>query len=738
MAHGIIRATTGFVLAKARSAMQGSEIRGLVEIITNCDDSYRIQEQQGGILANQAKKIEITYEKQGNSLIFSIRDYARGMSAETIEETMAYGGDTSGMSAGMNVRGRFGKGLKDTLIGLSGGKIYSFHNGNFAECEVYVEDEKAKYKINDDSPNMEVKATKKLRALYGIPANGTLVTFKRADYTHIPRFDTILENLSNNFLLRKILTDPKRKLTLTDVSASKSPKRVHYSYPKSISSITDSFAITYNGTVFPIQFNLEKSKEGLSQSGDDRIGGLLLLDDKEVVLGISLFKFDMDPLAAHYFGEVVIGGFRDLEIKKEQVLHDERDGLLPRHPFNKELISELEKRIEKIIQDDKNAQNKGIDINKKDRETTKRYNKCMNLFNQIAADIGKDDLTKGNTTSETPTTLETGLAFQCPVMCPTIDKAYTSRLFYDTKKVHHGDIINLTSSDPQILINPPQITVMKEDGTGVIGRWITVTPTALCTGTVTAMDIDTGVSATAQVRAQKPDLGMEELKLYGMTFLPESITIKPHHTRNVQLRLYTRRIPDRSKITISSDNPQIEVSRKSFTFDTSKESKHIVVEDIEITSHRLGEEALIHAAVVGSPELETALEVKVSNLAPSKPVSNRWGLFNEPIFDESENPTDDVAYSSLDGKIRIYINFSPTKYYLGEKNSKADSLPAKMKVADLLCKCCFFELASRQVANSGIVIEASSRFDKIRREALKFESTYGAKIHEYLVGDLMK
>ena len=101
---------------------------------------------------------------------------------------------------------------------------------------------------------------------------------------------------------------------------------------------------------FPIHVSISRAERELNQTGDDREGGLLIVDEEGIILGISLFKYDNEPLAANFFGEVRIERFRELLINEEAVLSEERDGLLKRHPFCQVLIPEIEKSLSKMVE----------------------------------------------------------------------------------------------------------------------------------------------------------------------------------------------------------------------------------------------------------------------------------------------------------------------------------------------------------------------------------------------------
>ncbi len=96
------------VVRRVRTAIQGNAIRALVELITNCDDSYRILEAQDAPVSG---RIDIMYEKDGYCGRFAVRDNAAGMSSEELSQAFErYGVATSGYKDGKAVTGFFGTG----------------------------------------------------------------------------------------------------------------------------------------------------------------------------------------------------------------------------------------------------------------------------------------------------------------------------------------------------------------------------------------------------------------------------------------------------------------------------------------------------------------------------------------------------------------------------------------------------------------------------------------------------
>ena len=90
--------------------------KALVELITNCDDSYARLEKRG---AQVTGHIRITYERHQTGAVLVVADQAEGMSFERVCSILAYGGAHSPLARGEgDGRGYFGRGLKQAIYGL--------------------------------------------------------------------------------------------------------------------------------------------------------------------------------------------------------------------------------------------------------------------------------------------------------------------------------------------------------------------------------------------------------------------------------------------------------------------------------------------------------------------------------------------------------------------------------------------------------------------------------------------
>ncbi len=109
--------------------------KALVELITNCDDSYSRLERQG---ENVNGKIIISYERHQNGAILTIADQAEGMSFERIHSILSYGGAHSLLARGeTGGRGYFGRGLKQAIYGLGHGWIESVYDGLLSRVDLF-------------------------------------------------------------------------------------------------------------------------------------------------------------------------------------------------------------------------------------------------------------------------------------------------------------------------------------------------------------------------------------------------------------------------------------------------------------------------------------------------------------------------------------------------------------------------------------------------------------------------
>lgn len=722
MERGIIKADDRHTMRRIKTAMQGNVIRALVELITNADDSYiRMEDEK---LPIHEGVIEILYEKEGYCGLFAVRDHAEGMSIEDVRNSFKqYGAATSGMKAGKRVRGYFGQGAKDALASMVDGRICTFKDDRFTECRLFIENEKPWYEISDP-----IHATSELRNRHKIDGNGTIDYFKADPQVtgSVPQFDTIHRELANNYLLRKIMTNPQRKVYHSDVNARTTPRRLRYKMPEGKEILIDDFTVSYGhyGN-FPIHLSIWRAESELIQTGDDREGGLLIVDDEGVVLDISLFKYDNEPLASRFFGEARIGRFRELLEKEEVVLREERDGLVPRHPFCRALIAEIEKRIEIEVKEERLRKQKK-DQSKIDREEAARYKKAFNILNEIAEieaqDVKKFSTEKMGPIEEPPD----GFCLYPSSAQITVGKRYAFELRLNTKVVCHGSIIKVICTIPKIHILTPEIKVASDDDAGIVRKYITVEGSEPNVEGILRATTGNNLSQAKIYVIPEKELLLSE----GMVFQPESLTLRPNQPRRVYLLVYLKMIEEGSTIRILSDNESVHVSKDGIIVHEADATRHVAKYELDIWGEGAGQDAIITA------EYETymaLLEVRVrSKKEEPEEKGQKRGMFNEPEFIYDPEPLQRTHYSAETGKVIIYVNFPSICHYLGDDCRYRKTLPAQVLVADLVAERCFYVIAEKKVELSGVIRPEAVR-DKIQLHANELSKKFGKKLHEALV-----
>lgn len=727
MERGIIEADERHTVRSIKTAIQGNVIRALVELITNSDDSYiRLEDEK----KQYTGVIEILYSKEvGHSGFFAVRDQAEGMSIQKVREGFKkYGAATSGMKTGKRVRGYFGQGAKDALASMVDGKICTFKDNKFTECLLFIENGKPMYEIRNS-----ISTTPEPRSEHGIDANGTIAYFKADPQKtgRVPRLNTVHSELANNYLLRKIMTNPQRKVLLRDESilGGEKIRRLRYQMPEGKETLSDNFTISFsNYGDFPIYISIWRAeKEELNQTGDDRAGGLLIVDEENIVLGISLFKYDNEPLAARFFGEVRIGRFRELLEKEEAILTEERDGLAARHPFCQILIPEIEKRIETKVKDEKLRKQKESE-SKIDREETVRYKKAFNFLNKIAEIEAQAVTNLGAKLTDQIEDPPDGFCLYPASAQMTVGKRYAFELRLNTKIIHHGSVIKVTCNNSKIRVLTPEVHVTPEDGTGILQKYITVEGNEPnIDGILRAATGNHLPEAKIYVVPEKELLFSE-----GMAFQPESLTAHPNQSRRVYLLVYVKMIEEGSTIRISSDNDEsIHVSPEKITVREADAIRHVAKYELEVWGEGAGQDAIITAQCDPYGYI-ALLDVRVRS-KEDEGKKGKKGMFSKPEFDHEPEPLQRCSYSAETGKVKIYVNFPSVLHYLGEDCRYKKTLSAQVLVADLVSERCFYEIARKRVESGAVLISPQSKFERIQRDARDFSKKYGKKVHEALV-----
>lgn len=356
----------------ARQAIGNDFLKGLIELITNSDESYARLERKG-LVSNGEIQIEVGRRPRKNETRLRVIDWAEGMDDHQLERCVGnYGEDTSGQIG----RGIFGMGLKDATIAFGEASITSFKNGRKYHCTLAnVEDVEIK-----PYPGISSSDRREFRNTTGGTTVEIVVTNPKVK---IPLMDSLRQQLQRHVCLRGIMTDAARKITLRDLHRG-TADNLTYKVPEGETLLDE---IELNLPSYPdIKPKLTvKQTSGplpLSQQGSDRTGGIIIVS-KRTCHEATLFGFDDDPHAAMLFGELRCDEIYDLQADGEPIVDKNRNGLKKDHQLTRELFDAARRHIETIVAHAKEKEKQKQEALEREK-TRRRFKDAVRNLNQIA------------------------------------------------------------------------------------------------------------------------------------------------------------------------------------------------------------------------------------------------------------------------------------------------------------------------------------------------------------------
>lgn len=318
--------------------------KALVELITNCDDSYIRLEKAG---AQVAGLIRIKYERHQAGALLVVADQAEGMSFERACAILAYGGAHSPLARGEGGgRGYFGRGLKQAVYGLGHGWIETIHAGRFSRIDLF-RSENGGYLYEDRGGDRQAKAADYSRL--NIVDGGTQVTIVVENaHVHIPHYQSVIQAVANNIYLRDMLT--RRNVELLNVQQGKetghrTPVRYDGSPAILLLGPDQVGRFIYQQGEYPFTLTLKRAQGvELTLKGDERTNGLVILSGM-AVLDCQLFDYENQKGTEYLFGTVRCPALIEKLGQGMAIISDEREGLNPKNPF----VAAFSQAVSKMI-----------------------------------------------------------------------------------------------------------------------------------------------------------------------------------------------------------------------------------------------------------------------------------------------------------------------------------------------------------------------------------------------------
>ncbi|MFA5924501.1 MAG: ATP-binding protein, partial [Methylococcaceae bacterium] len=249
--------------------------KALIELITNCDDSYARLEKTGTQVTGH---IRIKYERHQAGALLVVSDQAEGMSFERVCSILAYGRAHSPLAHGEDCgRGYFGRGLKQAIYGLGHGWIETIHAGRFSRIELF-RSENGGYLFEDFDGDRSAEPLDYSRL--GLSNSGTQVTIVIENtHVNISHYRSVVLAVANNFYLRDVLT--RRNVELLHIQQGKEMERrepVRHEEPPAILLLGPEHvgSFVYQQEEYSFTLTLKRAQDvELTLKGDERTNGLV-------------------------------------------------------------------------------------------------------------------------------------------------------------------------------------------------------------------------------------------------------------------------------------------------------------------------------------------------------------------------------------------------------------------------------------------------------------------------------
>jgi hypothetical protein len=363
------------VAQQAQSTIK-SLLDAVVELLTNSDDSYRRMGEKSEDAVKEIQ-VEVFREKGGVCRLLQVSDYAEGMTWDELERAVTFAAPASGFFEGRTVRGLFGRGLKEAIVGLGRGSVWTVRNGEESEVEIFVESRASKYRVVKRSRPSAAPSATKVTVEVLSPRIGC------------PTFDILYRQLSHHYALRDILQDPSRVVRLrVEDRGLKRTRQLAFSMPEGQPRVQRQVSIEGFGDARVEIFECESKLEFVA--GDPGSVAGILVKTEGAILDSRLFGFEGEEAAHYFYGWIECAGIaavmRDGDLG---VLDPNRSGLDWRHQSCRSLDAAVKEILRPLV-DQKRREMEGSATRKVRYEYKQKLNDLCRLLNSLVEDELED------------------------------------------------------------------------------------------------------------------------------------------------------------------------------------------------------------------------------------------------------------------------------------------------------------------------------------------------------------
>jgi len=356
-------------------------VDGIVELVTNSDDSYRRIEEQG---KKALGRMEICVDRKKGGICenLSVKDFAEGMTREELEQAIVFGGETSGFESGRSVRGLFGRGLKETIVALGEGEIHTVKDGKVSRTKLWFDKGLRKPQYDDQMLSQSTHTTE---------PNGTQVVIKVTnERIKIPGYKRFKEQVSRHYALRDINSSERREIELIFQDLSRTltaSTTVSFSYPEGRKVVDKK--VNLPGFGDQLALVVYESPEALDSPRNNPLGlAGILIKTRSATLDNQLFRFSNDPAAFYFYGEAICDGLEQRLRKGEiEIIDPNRGGLEWRHEYCEALSRAIEGVLEPLVLEKRKALER-----RPEKEVTESTKKMLRRLCSLLNNLAKREL----------------------------------------------------------------------------------------------------------------------------------------------------------------------------------------------------------------------------------------------------------------------------------------------------------------------------------------------------------
>jgi len=710
------------------------------ELVTNSDDSYKRMTQP--LTSGTFGQITIIANRRRRKML--VIDQAEGISKDEMQRKLVpYGEESGDRSAGWRTRSLFGKGLRDVLFTQKGGTVKSVKNNQSAVAEFYYGTER---KSKQEKPMVDVKdypprVDRDLRESWGIRENGTCVEFRLRDDIRFPKREFLRQKLAGFYMLRMINSNPSRKVSLKyiDSNGEEAFDEIRYLFPAGRLVDKRTLEMDLGGKKFGIELEIFQAENDLTQGSagyEDREGGLLVLDEDDNVLDLTLFRYDNDPSGSKLFGKLRINGAGEYIREKlnsnppEAILSEDREGFVRGHGFYKKLAARIEEILGPIVEEEekkRRSQTGGFAP-----ETLARYEKAIDALNALYEQlVGKAD-TGGGFTGKTPK-LPDYLEFARPELTIKEKVLTPVALMINCDKFPSGTQAEITSDNQNIVVHPERFVVERQSvESPLLVKVLRINGSESGTvGNVVARAMEH--PATMRVSVTDKEIFYPQ---NGMEFNPSNFNLHEESKRKLHLFVDAEKIPLGTDIEFKCNSEAFDLSVDSLNFEESmKVNNDIGCVELTVTAHKgIGQKAEV-IALSGAYSDKASVQI-VKKEEPPPP--EEGGRFKPPRFE----PIPKLRVQTwLGGDGAILINtFDPLNAaYFGPNPIETVEGPkarlhCQIRLADLVLDECLNRTVTDAYGKGTIERRYPNNPElDIRQYVAEWKFTYGKAIHQHFV-----